>query len=536
LNWRSKSFIGLILLGVIIGGAYLRLADLNGQSFWVDEMNHVVAAQSLLKGNGAVFPSGLPYDRSLLFTKLVARSFALFGVSEFSARFPSAIFGVLSIPLVFFVAARMFRHVGIGLVAAFLQAFTPFNIGWSRVSRMYAIFQFFFLLAAYAIYEGLESAREKKSGLRLLQAWNLDLFWLAIAVIALAIATYLQVLSGVLLPGLLLYFLVMVLGVLLAKDFKSALTSKYVFFIVLSLFGVAGIASLAPDILSQAREAMSFSPNWAQYDYVQNPFYYFWFLISNFYFTIAAFFLIGVVVAVAELRKSALYLLSLFIVPLALLSTLFVLKVERYIFHLFPFYLIIAAYGAVRLFEFAVKTAQESFQRYSLRSPKLVTLVIAVVFLGILGASDWLRFARKIPSLHAGTNGAVSHEEWSDACAFVRKQFADGQPVISTLPVAVYYYLGRVDYMMANMENGRGEEIIMKNGAAIDYYSNAQVIDTVEELQHLTQSQSRGWLIVDLYRLSEARYVRPEVKEFIERKLQRRYVTPEKTVAIYSWD
>jgi 4-amino-4-deoxy-L-arabinose transferase-like glycosyltransferase len=520
---------------VTLGGAYLRLANLNGQSFWVDELNHVVAAQALLQGKGAVFPSGLPYHRSLFFTKLVSYSFAAFGSSEFSARFPSAIFGVLSIPLIFFVAARLFRHIGVGFVAAFLQAFTPFNIGWSRVSRMYAIFQFFFLLAAYAIYEGLEGAREKKPRVRLFAAWNLDVFWLAIAALALGIATYLQVLSGVLLPGLLFYFSVMSLGMLMTKDLKSALTSKYILFIALSLLGVAGIAFAAPDILAQAREAMQFSPNWAQYDYVQNPFYYFWFLISNFYFTIAAFFLIGVVIAVAELRKSALYLLSLFIVPLALLSTLFVLKVERYIFHLFPFYLIIAAYGAVRFFEFAVNIAKESSQRYLLRSPKLVTLIIAVVFLGILGASDWLRFARKIPSLRAGTNGAVTHEEWSDACAFVRKEFSAGQPVISTLPVAVYHYLGHVDYMLANMENGRGEEIIARDGAAIDYYSNARVIDTLEDLQHLMKSQPYGWLIVDLYRFSETRYVRPEVKTFIENQLQRRYMTPENTVAIYSW-
>lgn len=531
LNWQSKSFTGVILLGVILSGAYLRLANLNGQSFWVDEMNHVVAAQALLEGKGAVFPSGLPYQRSLLFTKLVSYSFAIFGVSEFSARLPGALFGVLSIPLMFFVATRLFRHVGVGLVAAFLQAFTPFNIGWSRVSRMYALFQFFFLLAAYAIYEGLEGTREKKSGIRLLQTWNLDVLWLAIAALALAAATYLQVLSGVILPALLLFFGLMLVGGLMAHGVKSARVGKYVVLLILSLAGVAGIGILAPDILIQAREAMRFSPNWAKYDYVQNPFYYFWFLISNFYFTIAAFFLIGVVIAVAELRQAAIYLLLLFVVPLALLSTLFVLKVERYMFHLFPFYLLLAAYGAVRLFELAGKVAQQS----SWRSPQWARFALVLVFVGILGASDWLRFARKIPSLRAGTNGAVTIEEWNDACAFVRTQRAEKQPVISTLPVAVYYYLGRVDYFLASMESSRDEEIIKKDGALIDYYSNASVIDTVEDLQGLMQTQPAGWLIVDLYRLGETRYVRPEVKEFIERQLQRRYETPEKTIAIYSW-
>jgi len=546
LSWRSKTIVIPLLLVIIAGGAYLRLAHLDRQSFWVDEMNHVVAAQSLLRGEGAVFPSGLPYTRSLLFTKLIAYSFAFFGVSEFSARFPSAIFGVLSIPLVFFIARRMFRHAGIGLIAAFLQAFAPFNIGWSRVSRMYAIFQFFFLLAAYAIYEGAEGSRLKPAAnsragklCRLVAKWNIDFFWLVIAAIALGVATYLQVLSGVLLPGLVLYFLLMIFGVALGKGAKSALTSKYIFYLVVAIIGTAAIVSLAPEILAQAREAMNFSPNWAQYDYVQNPFYYLWFLTSNFYFTIAAFFVIGVVMAIAELRKPALYLLVLFLVPLALLSTIFALKVERYIFHLFPLFLIIAAYGAVKLFKHAVAVGKDTQQQYFLpsfwSSPLLTKVVIGMIFLSILGASDWLRFARKIPSLRAGTNGAVTHEEWREACDFVRRERLEGQPVISTLPVAVYYYLGRIDYLLASMENPRNEEIVMKNGAPIDYYSNANVLDTVEDLQRLMQSQPRGWLILDLYRLGETRYVRPAVKEFIQRQLQCRYMTPEKSIAIYCW-
>jgi 4-amino-4-deoxy-L-arabinose transferase-like glycosyltransferase len=541
-SWRVYA----ILLLLIIAGAYLRLAHLDRPSFWVDEFNHVVAAQAMLEGKGAVFPSGLPYQRGMLYTKIVAFSFSLFGVSEFGARFFSAIFGVLTIPLVFFVAARMFRHLGAGLVAAFLQAFTPFNIGWSRVSRMYAIFQFFFLLAAYAIYAGIESERKKNAAAIKLSswrsrlqhrpaAWNIDFVWLAVAALALAVATYLQVLSGIMLPGLLVYFFIMLFSSATIEGWRSAAASKHAFFILMALFGVAGIAALAPGFLTGAREAMNFSPNWARYDYVQNKFYYLWFLTSNFYFTIAAFFMIGAVAAAAERRQPAIYLLSIFVVALALLSTLFVVKVERYIFHLFPFYLIIAAYGAVKLFEFALALNREAPQKYPARWPKLNLLALAVVGIGILGASDWLRYSRKIPAFYTASNGAVGYEEWREACDYLRRQQAEGQPVVSTLPIAVHYYLGRVDYYLASRQNPRDEEIIMKNGAPVDYYSNARVIDTVEDLQSLMAEQPRGWLIVDKYRLGEERLVRPVVKEFIQRQLQCRYVTPEKSIAIYFW-
>jgi hypothetical protein len=337
------------------------------------------------------------------------------------------------------------------------------------------------------------------------------------------------------LPGLLVYFFIMLFSSATIEGWRSAAASKHAFFILMALFGVAGIAALAPGFLTGAREAMNFSPNWARYDYVQNKFYYLWFLTSNFYFTIAAFFMIGAVVAAAEWRQPAIYLLSIFVVALALLSTLFVVKVERYIFHLFPFYLIIAAYGAVKLFEFALALNREALQKYPARWPKLNLLAIAIVGIGIIGASDWLRYSRKIPTFYTTSNGAVGYEEWREACDYLRRQQAEGQPVVSTLPIAVHYYLGRVDYYLASRQNPRDEEIIMKNGAPVDYYSNARVIDTVEDLQSLMAEQPRGWLIVDKYRLGEERLVRPVVKEFIQRQLQCRYVTPEKSIAIYFW-
>lgn len=91
------------MLAIFAAGAYLRFAHLGGPSFWVDEMNHVAAAQSIMDGKGPVFLSELPYTRSIIFTRLVSYSFALFGVDEFAARFPSAIFGTLTIGLMFFV-------------------------------------------------------------------------------------------------------------------------------------------------------------------------------------------------------------------------------------------------------------------------------------------------------------------------------------------------------------------------------------------------------------------------------------------------
>lgn len=63
---------------------------------------------------------------------------AIAGDSEFAVRFPSAVAGMLAVPLAFALARRMFgRAAGIG--AAFLLAINPFHLWHAQEARMYTI-------------------------------------------------------------------------------------------------------------------------------------------------------------------------------------------------------------------------------------------------------------------------------------------------------------------------------------------------------------------------------------------------------------
>ena len=64
---------------------------------------------------------------------LTVPSILVFGLNSFAIRFPSALFGVISVLLIFFLGKKLFNEK-IGLLASFLLAISPWAIGLSRVT------------------------------------------------------------------------------------------------------------------------------------------------------------------------------------------------------------------------------------------------------------------------------------------------------------------------------------------------------------------------------------------------------------------
>ncbi len=547
LNKRKKQplRIWLILTVIVLAGGWLRFAHLGTASYWVDEVNHVAAAQAMLQGKGPVLLSNMTYDRSILFTRLVSWSFAVFGVNEFAARIPSAFWGTVTIPLVFFIAWRMFGRSFHGLLAALLFALHPLMIGWARECRMYTMFLFFFLVGVYGLYEGLEGTRRKyesgvvRTGLKkVLADWNIDLLWLVVGTFSLLLAASLHMLAGVVFPAALAYAVIMIVVTSMAGDRNPAVISKYLFFLFISLLGLLAGILLLPDFFAKVRTALEFQPNWSQYSYVQNPWYYVERVSNSFFWSVALFFGVGTVMVFYKRSQPAFYLWIMCVVPLFLLSTLFALRVERYAFHAYALMIMISAYGlAQTAYLMRAVLVKKILPATMARGSKKLIVYGSVLGMlaGVLVLSPWVRFARKIPAISYGTNGAVSHLEWRPAGEFVKQQMEGGEPVISTLPLTTYFYTTRADYFLASMARPRPEEVYTTNGEIRDYFSNAQVVDTLEDLQRVIALNPKGWLIVDLYRFERERYVRADVREFIKNKLKQVYRTPGGTVVVYAW-
>ena len=164
LNYRSLLLITIFLLVV---SAIPRFASLDALSFEGDEETTAMASKSLALGNGPTLPSGMSYRRAILHTWLNAQSAKLFGINkESSYRYVSALFGTLTIPLLFLLARSLFGFP-IALIAATLLAGSEWHILLSREARMYSMLTFFFTGSALSMWFWLKN-------------WNLGALLLAI--------------------------------------------------------------------------------------------------------------------------------------------------------------------------------------------------------------------------------------------------------------------------------------------------------------------------------------------------------------------
>jgi 4-amino-4-deoxy-L-arabinose transferase-like glycosyltransferase len=100
----------------------------------------------------------------------------IFGLNEFATRAPAALFGVLNVILIYFLAKALFRNELLALSASFFLAISPYNLQFSRHHHELNITLFFFMLGLILFYKAI---RQKGR-------------WFAVAVISfcLSILTY----------------------------------------------------------------------------------------------------------------------------------------------------------------------------------------------------------------------------------------------------------------------------------------------------------------------------------------------------------
>ncbi|GAA4419734.1 hypothetical protein GCM10023187_54340 [Nibrella viscosa] len=93
----------------------------------------------------------------------------LFGLSDFSARFPSVLFSTLLVGLVYVFVRRHLRSEPLALLSAFLAAIEPFFIAYSHMARNYSMSFFLTLLAThlFLLILNKEKNRENPTGLLL---------------------------------------------------------------------------------------------------------------------------------------------------------------------------------------------------------------------------------------------------------------------------------------------------------------------------------------------------------------------------------
>lgn len=125
-----------LLLLILLAAWAWRLHGLDVQSLWRDETDSLRFATQPLARALAMFSR--PGENGPLYFLLLRPWLAAAGQSEFALRFPSALLGVLAIPLVYVFGRRWFG-LAAGLLAALLLAVNPYHVWYSQEAKMYAL-------------------------------------------------------------------------------------------------------------------------------------------------------------------------------------------------------------------------------------------------------------------------------------------------------------------------------------------------------------------------------------------------------------
>jgi 4-amino-4-deoxy-L-arabinose transferase-like glycosyltransferase len=115
----------LFLFILLVFGGVLYFYNLGGWDLWnPDEPRYAQIAKEMLQGEGWIIPhlnSEVYLDKPPLFFWLMAATGTVIGgMNEFAARFPAALFALLTLPLLFFLGKKLFNEKGGGFAALIL--------------------------------------------------------------------------------------------------------------------------------------------------------------------------------------------------------------------------------------------------------------------------------------------------------------------------------------------------------------------------------------------------------------------------------
>lgn len=501
LTFLEKNYFLFFLL--VVGYIYRIWGLKENYSFWTDENHVAIFVRAILERGRAVLTNSYHTDVYQQFLYwLSAISAKIFGLNEFAVRFPSVIFGILTIWAVHLLAKELFAEIGplrersaqggplageslfIPFLAVFLVTFLKIEILWSRQARPYQALQFFHLLGAYFVYKIAKSKKVKMGNF---------LGFLICGILAF------------LTHGLGLVILFNGLIFLLVTNFSRL--KKWIL-VCLPVF-------LTAVFIFRRLIALNFS----NLGKVNNLFYYRVFLTHNYLPLVILAGLGGLFLLIKkEYQKVLLFLIFLgvqgFIVSF-LLGQPFV----RYLYVVFPFIILLAAHGLVTL----------SVMPNS-RFVKKVFFFLLLVLL-TLGMKDKFAFLpQKTYSLNEDMQ-EIPEVDWKKIYKLVKEKLEENSDVVlitnwNDLPV---WYLGE----------GRLDYLVRKDSQELDLFSNAKIVDSLEKLKEIIRSKESGLIILD----SWDDRVPDSVREYCHQNLKREFEIDRLyreqprywTVWVYSW-
>src|SRR3989344_5021836 len=186
----DKKKIITIMALIILLGTFLRFYKLGNNSFVADEFLDINTSYGYFKtGEWKAWDFNLEQpaerinvasdERAWIYRWQVAQLFKFFPPTETVARYISALWGIITIILIYFVAKYFTGKKEIGLIAALLFAISVSGLIFDRKLRMYSMFFPVFLALSWMIFRFFEENYKGKIKLikKVNDTWGLNLIY-----------------------------------------------------------------------------------------------------------------------------------------------------------------------------------------------------------------------------------------------------------------------------------------------------------------------------------------------------------------------
>ncbi|HLB21098.1 MAG TPA: glycosyltransferase family 39 protein [Solirubrobacteraceae bacterium] len=148
------------LAALIVLAAALRLATLDQQSFWYDEA--FTPVHVLHSGLGATLRAVVHHENTPPLWYLLAWADArLFGDGALALRLPSALAGILTVPVVWAIARRLAGRRA-AVIAAAIVAVNPLFLWYSQEARAYGLFVLTSTLAMLCLVRAMDEPSARR--------------------------------------------------------------------------------------------------------------------------------------------------------------------------------------------------------------------------------------------------------------------------------------------------------------------------------------------------------------------------------------
>ena len=162
-----KKYLPLIILIAILSLAtFLRLyqLDVAPPGVWYDEAyNGLDALKAMESGDYKIFyPEN--YGREGLYINALAVSFKLFGANSFALRFPSALFGILTVLGFYFLLRKLKLTKTTTMLGIFVLATSFYHLNFSRIAFRAIMVPFLLTWSFYFFIKGFYIIKERTAG------------------------------------------------------------------------------------------------------------------------------------------------------------------------------------------------------------------------------------------------------------------------------------------------------------------------------------------------------------------------------------